>query len=492
MSKCSRRSRGRRTNGRAACAAVAVCLAIAFPYSVDAETLSEALAKAYSTNPDIAAAQSRLRQVDETLSIANSNWRPSLSVTTNAERLSETVKSNSGSANDSYGSSYAEVEAVQPIFSGGRFGAIRGAARARIRAERAQLRQVEQHVLLDTVRAFADVAVNETSFDLIRKDVTVLQDVLKQTSDRAQHHRATETDVEQTVAALDAARAECLSRQAKLFQSWRTYQQLVGSAPVIVAPVSDTGVNACLDAKGGRRRSTIALPDTLPDVPLSVEDVEKAALSGAPEIEFARAKEEEARHAADAAYAELLPRAQLTARLSTDDAQANGPNTRTSDASINAEVRIPVFNGGAEWSAIRAAREHGGETRLLVDSSERQGARNAAAAWFELTSIQAVKLINKMQARAQQDAFEGMKAEIANPKLNRSTSDLLLQEHAVLSSQISLAQSDHDEAVAIYAVLAAIGKLNASDLQLAVGVYDVDANLKIQSGRWIGDSIFGE
>jgi outer membrane protein len=492
MSKCSRRSRGRRANGGAACVVAAVCLAIALPHAAGAETLNEALAKAYSTNPDIAAAQSRLRQADETLSVANSNWRPSLAVTTNAERLSETIKDRTASTNDSYGSSSAEVEAVQPIFSSGRFGAIRRAARAQIRAERAQLRQVEQHVLLDTVKAFADVAVSETSFDLIRKDVTVLQDVLKQTSDRAQHHRATETDVEQTTAALDAARAECLSRQAKLLESWRTYQQLVGSAPVIATPASDSGVNACLDAKGERRRSTITLPDTLPAVPLSVEEVEKAALNGAPEIEFARAKEEEAQHATDAAYAELLPHAQLTARLSTDDAQANGPNTRTSDASITAEVRIPVFNGGAEWSAIRTARERRGEARLLVDGSERQGTRNAAAAWFELTSVQAIKLINKMQARAQEQAFEGMKAEISNPKLNRSTSDLLLQEHAVLSSQIALAQSDRDEAVAVYALLGATGKLNANDLQLAVSVYDVDANLKIQSGRWIGDSIFGE
>ncbi len=492
MFNSSRRSRGRRASGGGVCATLVVGLTMALAPSAAAETLSETLAKAYSTNPDLAAAQSRLRQVDEQLSAANANWRPSVAITTEAEDLSETGKYPGTRYNNTYGLASAKIEAVQPIFSSGRFGAIRGVAQAQIHAERAQLRLTEQRVLLDTIKAFADVAVSERTFDLIRQDVTVLQDVLKQTSDRAQHHHATETDVEQTTAALDAARAECLSRQAKLFQSWRAYQQLAGAAPAIVAPTPDSGVNACLDTRGERRRSTIVLPDTFPNVPPSIEDVEQAALHGAPEIEFAQAKQEEARHAADAAYAELLPRAQLTAKLRTDENDANGPHSTTQDASINAEIHIPIFNGGSEWSAIRAAREHGGETRLLAESSARQSTRNAASAWFELTSVQAVKLVNKMQARAQQAAFAGMKAEIGKPKFNRSTSDLLNQEHAVLASQIALAQSDRDEAVAIYSLLAAIGGLNAVDLQLPVTVYNVDANLKKQSGRWLGDSLSGE
>ena len=368
----------------------------------------------------------------------------------------------------------------------------RGVAQAQIEAERAQLRQSEQRVLLDTIRAFADVALAERGFDLIREDVNVLRDVLKQTSARVQLKHATQTDVEQTQGALDAARADCLAKQAKVLQSWRTYQQLVGTPPAMVAPEHENGVNLCHDAKGDRRHSTIALPDTFPALPLSVDEVEQTALKNAPEIEFAQAKEAEAQNAVHAAYADLLPSAQLTLKASADRNDSNGPHSHTEDASIAAELNIPVFNGGVEWSAIRAAREHSGEARLLLESNRRLVSRNATSAWFELTSVQAVKLINKMQVRTQQAAFEGLKSEIANPKLNRSTSDLLLQGHAMLSSQIALAQSDRDEAVAIYALLAAVGKLNASDLNLAVDVYDADANAKTQSGRWIGSSIYGE
>src|SRR5688572_11424682 len=45
-----------------------------------AETLQEALANAYQVNPTLQAARAQLRAVDETVPIALSGWRPSLSV----------------------------------------------------------------------------------------------------------------------------------------------------------------------------------------------------------------------------------------------------------------------------------------------------------------------------------------------------------------------------------------------------------------------------
>ncbi|MBI1213144.1 MAG: hypothetical protein GC190_16895 [Alphaproteobacteria bacterium] len=473
------------------CVSIVVAV-LGLPGPARGETLNEALAQAYSTNPDLAAARSRLRQVDEQLSVANANWRPKVVATTGAEHLRETGAYPGGNYTDDYPIATAEVEAVQPLFSSGRFGATRRVAQAQIRAERAQLRQTEQNVLLDTIKAFADVALAERSFDLIREDVTVLRDVLKQTSDRVQRKHATQTDLDQTQGALDSARADCLAKQAKLEQSWRAYQQFVGTPPTLVTPDHQNGVNLCLDTTSERPRSTLVLPETFPALPTSVEDVEQTALRNAPEMEYAQAKQDEAENAVRAAYADLLPSARLTARVSTDRGYSNGPHSHTEDASIAAEIHVPIFNGGVEWSAIRTAREQNGEARLLTESNRRLVSRNATSAWFDLTSIQAVKLINKMQVRTQQAAFEGLKAEIADPKLNRSTSDLLLQEHAMLTSQIALAQSDRDEAVAIYSLLATIGELNAGSLSLPVDIYDVDANTKAQSGRWIGSSIAGE
>ncbi len=49
-----------------------------------AQTLTEALAKAYATNPTLGAARAELRAVNEGVPQALSNWRPNLTVTGSA------------------------------------------------------------------------------------------------------------------------------------------------------------------------------------------------------------------------------------------------------------------------------------------------------------------------------------------------------------------------------------------------------------------------
>ena len=54
----------------------AVAFALVFPALASAETLSDALAKAYANNPDLNAARAALRAADEGVPIAKSGYRP--------------------------------------------------------------------------------------------------------------------------------------------------------------------------------------------------------------------------------------------------------------------------------------------------------------------------------------------------------------------------------------------------------------------------------
>ena len=362
-----------------------------------------------------------------------------------------------------------------------------------MRGARAALRVREQKVLLDAVIAFVDVARNEAVLDVVRQDVRLLQDLLKDVTGRREANKATDSDVDQTLAAIEAARAACIANLADLQDSWRAYEQVVGELPTMAAtPQGEPArVNACIDAKGDRMRSTIAMPRDLPAPPASLEEVERAAQGDVPELDAARADEEETRHAVSAAYAELLPYAGLTARLGTSG-QEYEPESMQREASVSAHLSIPLFNTGAEWSEIRAAREANNRARLLITSSQRQITRDAVHAWYDLVSVRAVRSVNKVQAETVLRAFEGLRREMADPKLHRSVTDLLGLREAFLGTQTLLIASDRDEAVAIYRLLASMGKLNADHLLLPVAVYDAGANLKAQATRVVGDSIQGE
>lgn len=474
-------------------AGLVAAMALALASAVRAETLNEALAKTYLTNPDLAAERAHLREIDEGVAQANAKWRPSVSLEGEVGRSSGTIKDQHGKFDYRTETWSADLVASQPLFTGGRNGAEKRQALARVRGARADLRVKEQNVLLDAVIAYVDVARNETVLDIVRQDVQLLQDLLKDVTDRREANKATDSDVDQTLAALEAARAECIANLAQLQDSWRAYEQIVGEVPMLAAtPAGESArVNACVDAKGDRTRSTIAMPRDLPAAPGSLEDVEKAAQGDVPELDAARAEEEEARHAVAAAYAELLPYAGLTARIGTSG-QEFDPESIRRDGSISATLSIPLFNTGAEWSEIRAAREANNRKRLLITSSQRQVTRDAVHAWYDLVSIRAVRTVNKVQAATVLRAFEGLRREMADPKLHRSITDLLGLRQGFLGTQKLLAASDRDEAVAVYRLLASMGRLNAGYLGLPVTVYDAGANLKTQATRVVGDSIQGE
>jgi len=460
--------------------------------AVRAETLQEALTLTYQTNPDLAAERSRLREVDEDVSQANAKWRPSLQIESEIEQVSESVKKKTGKFDYRTQSWSADLVATQPLFTGGRNGAAKRGALARVSGARARLRVREQRVLLDAVKAFVDVARNEAVLDLVRQDLLLLQDLLKDVRERQEKKLATDSDVDQTVAALEAARALCIANLADLRDSWRAYEQVVGNVPALAAaPEGDQRINACLDAKGERLRSTIVMPEELPAAPASLEEVEAAVQGDVPELDAARAEEAETRHAVSAAYSELLPSAELTARLGTSGEEFD-PTSITREASVGAELVIPIFNTGSEWSEIRAARERNSRALLNITSSQRQITRDAVRAWYDLVSIRAIRAVNKMQAASVQRAFEGLRKEMADPKLNRSMTDLLGLRQAALGTRSLLIASDRDEAVALYRLLASMGKLNAAFLQLPVQLYDAEANMKTQAKRVIGDSIRGE
>jgi outer membrane protein len=133
---------------------------------VAAETLREAMALAYEGNPNLRAARAQLRAVDESVPIALSGWRPSLSVTGNASRnRSESEIISQGSSGGPVNQSgmtlrtqqTLNAQVTQPLFRGFRTVAATAQARNQVMAQRARLEATESQVLLQVATAYLDV-----------------------------------------------------------------------------------------------------------------------------------------------------------------------------------------------------------------------------------------------------------------------------------------------------------------------------------------------
>ena len=97
---------------------------------------------------------------------------------------------------------------TQPIFRGGKTIADTKAAQANIQAQRAALADTEQSVLLQTVTTYADLVRDLGIVDARRNNVRVLMQQLEATRERFRVGELTITDVSQSEARLEQAKAD--------------------------------------------------------------------------------------------------------------------------------------------------------------------------------------------------------------------------------------------------------------------------------------------
>ena len=197
--------------------------------SASAETLREAMVRAYQSNPMITGQRAAQRATDENVPIARSSGLPSLQST--GQIIDNIVVANNNFLNpERVGTGSLQLSV--PLYQGG---AVKNAVRAaetRVDAGRAQLRGVEANLFTNVVAAYMNVIRDEAIVNLNTRNVNVLETNLRASRDRFQVGDLTRTDVAQSEARLAQARAQLQSAQANLISSRENYVNIVGVAPV--------------------------------------------------------------------------------------------------------------------------------------------------------------------------------------------------------------------------------------------------------------------
>ncbi|MEO0619599.1 MAG: TolC family outer membrane protein [Pseudomonadota bacterium] len=416
------------------------------------ETLAQALADAYRSNPTIAAERKQLEATDEEVPIAKSNYRPRVTLRGDVERRASASRSvltanGGGRSSDSRTPGGYEIEFTNTLFRGFRNANQLRQAEANILAARETLRETEQSVLLDAVTAFMDVLRDRGIVRLRQNDVQVLSEEVRATSIRFEAGDATRTDVAQAkarragaISALDLAKANLRSSEAQ-------YRRLVGHRP-------------------GRLRKP-ALPHRL--LPGSVRKAIDVAQGEAPGVVRAAFLERSAQHEVDIVRGELLPTVDLEASYSSRF-NSSEFNKRNDDASIGARLNVPLFQGGAVYARIRAAKRRRERAARQIEEARLSARATTVTAWSQYTAARAQLVSVQAQVRSNQVALDGVRAEERVGQ--RTLLDVLDAKQELLESQSNLLTTRRDIVVAAYSVLASIGRLTAADIALPVEQHD--------------------
>ncbi len=434
-------------------AASAIALSAALMTSpASAESLTDALAAAYQSNPDLQAARAGQRATDEGVPQALSGWLPSVnaqgtygSAETHAKVLKggATVKSTTEPLTGA-------VTLNQNIFAGGRTVAATHVAEYSAEAGRSNLTNTEQQILLDTVVAYMDVIKNQGVVQLTRNNVDVLKRQLEATKDRFRVGELTRTDVAQSEARLSGSRTALTQAEASLTASRSAYAKVVGHLPEM------------LDK-----------PAPNENLPQSEEQARQAAAANNPSIQAARAAERANRSAVNLAKGALLPSVDVQAQYQYGREASSGVY-EADESSIVGVLTVPLYQGGAEYSRVREAKELHSQSMLQIASAERGVDENVRNAWEVVRAARASIISSEEQVKANEIALDGVKQE--EEVGSQTTLDVLNAEQELLNARVSLVTAQRNLAVAEYGLLAATGQLTGPQLKLPVKYYDAKQN----------------
>jgi TolC family type I secretion outer membrane protein len=349
---------------------------------------------------------------------------------------------------------------VQPLYRGGRTLAATARAEQEVLAQRATLSSVEQSVLLRAATAYMDVWRDQSVVTFNENNEIVIERQLEATRDRFTVGEVTRTDVAQAETRLALAAAERIAAEGALRVDQAVYEEVIGKVPGV-------------------------LPSTPPlsGLPASLDEVIQISASRNPDILAADFAEKAARHRVREITGELYPTVEINASLShSEESSARGSQTQR--AQILAEVTIPLYQQGAVSSRIREARQINNQRRIEIEEARRRSGQESISAWEGLQTARAQIRSFESGVRAAEIALEGVRQE--NQVGARTILDILDAEQELLDSQVNLVRSQRDEIVAGFEVLAAIGRLIARDLELAVDVYNPEIDYLNVRNVWFG------
>src|SRR3954454_10640224 len=332
-----------------------------------AQTLTEALAYAYQNNPQLLAQRASLRASDEEVPLALSGWRPTVNVTTQSgfNRSALTAGATVGgevTRYDSFINRSVQLQAIQPVYRGGRTEAATKRAINTVQSARAQTLSVETTVFTNVVTAFLNVVRDQNLLEVARSNEQVLRRQLESTRDRFRVGEVTRTDVAQAEAALAQGIAQRIAAEGNLETSRSLYTRAVGHPP-----------------------ERLIMPSERPALPATRDEALELAATNNFDVISAMFTEAAARDNVNLIRGQLLPQVSITGTIGRSIAPSiNTAGQRTDTGSLVAQMTMPLYEAGSIYAQTRQAEQTVGQRRSQVDIARRTSVQLAEQSWERL------------------------------------------------------------------------------------------------------------
>ena len=422
-------------------------LLIAFAAStVNAETFSEALKKAYKDNPELNAERESLNISEQDLKISKGSYLPS--VTLSGSKSQEDTKKltnrngTNATINDVDPLSQS-ITITQTLIDFGR-GAELAKSKIGIELAKAKLLKKEQDILYKTIEAYTGLVSTNEKLKINKSNVNLLDRQVETDRIRLERGNITLSDVAQSESSLAGAQAKLIQAQNDFLTSKLNYENIIGK----------------LNNPDQLDSSTI----TQPVLPEELNDAIEISKKNNPNLIIAQLEYEQSKKDTVSARSDLAPSATLSFDRSITDDVSSTYDEKEKDT-LKASLTWSFYSGGKNYAHLNKNKSLELQKNLLLDNMKKKNLTDVASAWSNYQSNQSLLSSVNAQVNAAEIANEGIVAEY-NSGSKRTTLEVIQSNSLLLNAQLSLADSERNYILSQYNLLKSVGLLNSKYLKI--------------------------
>ncbi|MDB9986820.1 TolC family protein [Candidatus Pelagibacter sp.] len=411
-----------------------------------AVTLFEALTEAYKNNTDLNAERENINISEEDLRISKGNYLPTVTISGSKSQEDTSKLTNRSGVEQSVNDvdpSTQSIKIEQTLIDFGRNADVQK-NQIGISLAVAKLLKKEQEVLLKAIEAYSGLILANKKLKINQSNLSLLERQVETNKARLERGQITLSDLAQSESSLAGAQANFIQSKNEIISSKLNYENVIG-------PIADiNNLNNNFDIK-------LMLPNNLSDA------IDKSKKYN-PELIIAKLEYEQSEKDVLISRSDLSPSAKLSYENSKSQDLSSSYDERDKNI-LKATVTWPIYSGGKNRASLNKSRNLQNRKKLLLSSATKTNNSNVAISWSTLQSSKSLLNSVNSQVKAAEIANEGITVEYETG-LGRSTLDVIQSNSILLSSKISLADSERNYLLSQFKLLQAIGLLNSNYLKI--------------------------
>ena len=411
-----------------------------------AVTLFEALTETYKNNTDLNAERENINISEEDLKISKGNYLPTVTISGSKSQEDTSKLTNRTGVEQSVNDvdpSTQSIKIEQTLIDFGRNADVQK-NQIGIRLAVVKLLKKEQEVLLKAIEAYSGLVLANKKLKINQSNLNLLERQVETNRARLERGQITLSDLAQSESSLAGAQANFTQSKNEIISSKLNYENVIG-------PIIDiNSLNNNFDIK-------LMLPNNLSDA------IDKSQKYN-PELIIAKLEYEQSEKDVLISRSDLSPSAKLSYESSKSQDLSSSYDERDKNI-LKATVTWPVYSGGKNRASLNKSRNLQNRKKLLLNSVTKTNNSNVAISWSTLQSSKSLLNSVNSQVKAAEIANEGITVEYETG-LGRSTLDVIQSNTILLSSKISLADSERNYLLSQFKLLQAIGLLNSNYLKI--------------------------